>query len=42
MEMAHYGNESEIMNEINKLKLQYTNVKSNLVSNEELFKYLKL
>ena len=42
MEMAHYGNEVEIMNEINKLKLQYTNVKSNLVSNEELFKYLKL
>jgi hypothetical protein len=41
-EMLHYGNESEIMNEINKLKLQYTNVKSNLVSNEELFKYLKL
>jgi len=42
MEMAHYGNESEIMNEINKLKLQYNNVKPNLVSNEELFKYLKL
>ena len=32
MEMAHYGNESEIMDEINKLKLQYTKMKPNLVT----------
>jgi tryptophan halogenase len=42
LELQHFGNHQECLDEINKLKKHYEKVKPELVSNEELFKYLKL
>jgi len=41
-ELQHFGNYNECMVEIQKLEKGYNNVKPSLVSNEELFKYLKI
>jgi len=41
-ELHHFGNYNECMTEIQKLEKGYNNVKSSLVTNEELFKYLKI
>ena len=42
MELNHYGNYNECMMEIQKLEKGYNGIKPSLVSNEELFKYLKI
>jgi hypothetical protein len=41
-ELAHYGKHQECLDEINKFEKQYNMVKKDLVTNEELFKYLKI
>lgn len=41
-EIQHFGNYNECMNEMGKLEKHYNIHKPNLVSNEELFKYLKI
>ena len=42
MEFNHYGNYNECIAEMQKLEKGYQNVKPSLVTNEELFKYLKI
>jgi tryptophan halogenase len=41
-QLNHFGKYDEAIEEIVKLKKQYDRIKSELVSNEELFKYLKI
>jgi len=42
LELEHFGNYQECLDEINKLKKNYEKIKPELVGTEELFKYLKI